>query len=69
LLDAGLFPRNLLPDGRERVLHLEKLSTGHENPLLLQLQSRNEKLHADPGTRGLMDLRTKRAHFRKQSGM
>jgi hypothetical protein len=69
LLDAGLFPGNLLPDSRERVLHLEKLPAGHENPLLLQLQSRNEKLHADARTRGLMDLCSERAHFRKQSGM
>jgi hypothetical protein len=66
LLDTGRLPCYFLPYGRERILHLEKLPASHDHPLFLQLQPRDEKLHAEPRTRRLMDLGSQGANLSQQ---
>jgi hypothetical protein len=66
LLDTGLLPRYFLPHGRERILHLEKLPASHEHPLFLQLQPRDQKLHAEPRTRRLMNFGSQGANLSQQ---
>jgi hypothetical protein len=66
LPNSSLFSCDFQPGRGECVLRICKLPGQAENPLLLQLEPRDEKLSPDARAHHLMDLGAKRADLGKQ---
>ena len=64
--NSSLFSCDFQPGRGECVLRICKLPGQAENPLLLQLEPRDEKLRPNARARHLTDLGAKRANFGKQ---